>query len=492
MTQIQVNLVDNIIIDYNDKYKDKIVYINGFIRRIRSGNNGNMVFIDIFDGTTINELKCIAFIENYNNNTLYNDNYILLTYEQLLNTAQLSSGCSVCVYGQLLESPSNTTQKYELQITHLLRINNVHNHIEFPIQKSNQKNLIALRSHPFMRVQTQITQALFRIRSKILFNIHKFFNDNNIPCLDPNILTANDCEGAGEAFIVSPSIFGKDNNEQDIQVGLTVSSQLPLEALAIGFNSVYTCQKSFRAEKSNTNKHLAEFLHIEYEQYFTDIYQLLDFTQKFIKYIIKNTLNDCQKEYEFLSSKMSPDECKNTYDMLTKLVEKDWKYITYEDAITTIQNDLKNKIQHNGKRLKMQVFPKIGEDLATEHEKYLVEKYDTFVAVTHWNAHIKSFYMMKNKDNNELCDNFDILAPYVGELFGGSMREWNYDKLKEEMDNRNMNINTLNWYLELRKNGGAPHGGWGMGFERLVMLMTGVSSVRDITCFPVYYNHCPY
>ena len=495
---------------YFEHYKNTHIIYKGFIRRIRTGDNGNIIFIDIFDGTHINDTKCLVLKNDYinsyeiahkNENENENENeksieeikkYQLLNFDEIISTKELSPGCSIYIFGKVLESPSNTNQKFELQINALYRIGNVYEPSTFPIQKSNQKNFLALRNMPFMRVQTQLTQALFRIRSQLLFSIHKFFNDENVPLLDPNIMTMSDCEGAGETFTISPSMFSKDKEGNFINVGLTVSSQLPLEALAIGFQSVYTCQKSFRAEKSDTNKHLAEFLHIEYETYFTDLTQLLDFTERYLRTIILSTLKKCQNEYDFLNSKLAPEETRNNQEFLYNLINTPFKRITYTNAIQEIQDDLKNKVQHNGKRLKMKTFPKYGADLETEHEKYLVEKYNTIVIVTHWPKSIKSFYMLQNDENEELCDSFDILTPRVGELFGGSMRECSYDILKKEMQKRNMNENMLNWYVQLRQNGSAPHGGWGMGFDRLLMLMTGVPSVRDIVPFPVYYGHCPY
>jgi len=286
--------------------------------------------------------------------------------------------------------------------------------------------------------------------------------------------------------------------EEPVQtdVGLTVSSQLPLEAMAMGTGAVYTCQKSFRAEKSDTNKHLAEFLHVEYEQYFLTLEELTSQAERFVKHVIGKVLDVCQPQYRFLSQKhAAPAEFHGHADYLRSLLDKPFVRIKHADAIALMLQDLKDKVQttnDQGKqvRLKFKVLPKQGEDLGSEHEKYLVKKFGTFVFVTHWPSDIKSFYMKQVGDGT--CESFDLLAPLVGELFGGSMREWRYDVLMERMQAKQMEIGPLQWYVDLRLDGTAPHGGWGMGFDRLVMFLTNVSSVRDIVPYPVYYTHCPY
>jgi len=336
-------------------------------------------------------------------------------------------------------------------------------------------------------------------------------------------MTANDCEGAGEVFKISPQMFTKvveepkkkskkkekgdeieaedeapvdAEEEKSPEVGLTVSSQLPLEAIAMGTGSVYTCQKSFRAEKSDTNKHLAEFLHVEYEEYFITLDDLIDQAERFVKHVMRTVLDRCQSQYHFLSQKhASPPEFHGHADYLRTLLDKPFVRIRHADAIDMMLQDVKDKVQHvneQGKavKLKFKTLPKQGEDLGSEHEKYLVQKLGTFVFVTHWPSQIKSFYMKQVGDGT--CESFDLLAPLVGELFGGSMREWRYDVLAEMMKSKDMDMKPLQWFVDLRKDGTAPHGGWGMGFDRLVMFLTNAASVRDIVPYPVYYGHCPY
>lgn len=503
--------LNNIYNDSPSSIINQTIKLYGIVRRIRSGIHGGMIFIDVYDGTIIGDIKTLASCDTYlgekysdsDQNDASNDKvateFTTLTFEQLNDISMISPGCSVMINGKLVNSPDFVKQKYELQIYCLRVIGNVENPVLYPIQKSVEKHLIGLRQLPFERPQAQAIQALFRIRSKLLFTIHEFFNDNNIFCIDPNIITSSDCEGAGEMFKVLGSeshMFSTDANGLEIPVGLTVSSQLPLEALIKGFRHVYTCQKSFRAEKSDTSKHLSEFLHVEYEGEFITFDELLDFTESFVKHIIVKILERCKDEYDYFETNLAPDELRNSRKTLLEILKKPFIRIKHRDAILAMQQDIHDKVQivdddGKSKRLKMKVYPKIGCDLDSEHEKYLVKKYGGFVFVTHWPLKIKSFYM-KQCDNDDVCESFDLLAPHVGEMFGGSMREWRYQKLLTEMQKRNMDMKPLQWYVDLRKSGSAPHGGWGMGFDRMLMFLTSVPSVRDIVPFPVYYKHCPY
>jgi len=452
------------------------------------GGSGTLAFIDIYDGTKIGELKGIASIETYK--PLDTENPVL-KFEQLLDSSFLSPGCTVEVLGKLVKSPEGATQKFELQISKLELIGGIEDCQKYPIQKSCERNLMALRKYPFMRMRSQVTQSLFRIRSSLLYVIHKFFHEHNVVCTDPNILTSSDCEGAGEMFRIAPQMFGEK------PVGITVSSQLPLEALINGFRDVYTCQKSFRAEKSDTSKHLAEFLHVEYEGCFKTLDTLLDFTETFIKTCIRETLDIRKEDFDYLDSSQSPTELQGTRTMLTKILDKKFVKIKHREAVDLIRKLVTDKAQLPDdagvmKRVKVKEWPEYDGDLASEHEKILVKHFEGFVAVTHWPLTIKSFYMKQCDDDSGECESFDILAPSVGELFGGSMREWRFDKLDNEIKKRQMDVESLQWYLDLRKSGSAPHGGWGLGFDRLLMLITGVPSVRDVVPFPVYWKYCPY
>lgn len=517
---------------------DKQIKFYGWIRRTRIGGAGSIVFIDIYDGTKVGCLMCLASAEQYVGEKFVKPKVVqefiepidigiskvddtknlkTLTFEQLGSAEQLSAGCAVVVDGKLVLSPDGATQKFELQIYYLRVIGGIDDPTTYPIQKSTDKHISSLRQLPFMRVRSQVMQSIFRICSKLELAVHMFMDQNDVEKVDPNIITVSDCEGAGDTFMVSPSIFSKDTNGKEIPVGLTVSSQLPLEALITGLRSVYTAQKSFRAEKSDTNKHLAEFFHVEFERAFITLSQLMDFTENFVKYIIDFTFSRCKEDFDFLQSKFAPSDMKSTQKLLQKLITKSFIRIKYCDAIELIQKLIDTKYMlpdENGKmkRVRVDKYPKQGDDLGAEHEKILVryfglqhltqeeqsemlklgEEIGAFVFVTHWPIKIKSFYMKQCDDSSGECESFDLLAPCVGELFGGSMREWRYEHLMNEVQTRKMNITPIQWFVDLRKSGSMPHGGWGMGFARMCMLLTGVTSVRDVVAFPVYYTHCPY
>jgi len=516
------------------------VKLHGWVYSVRSQGAGTLCFVDVGDGTTVTPIRCLAqrpgeegvVYKTSEETSLLQDangdeaHYSRLTYDELSESSSLCLGCSVMVMGSVTAPPEGTTQMFEVKLLEVFVIGGVADASKYPIQKSMYKKPMALRGYPHARFRAPLIQQLMQIRSQALFAVHEFFHTEGVPLLDPNIMTANDCEGAGEVFKIYPQMFTKieeeggkkkkkkgkegeaDTEEPEAaeepakaavsapEVGLTVSSQLPLEAIAMGTGSVYTCQKSFRAEHSDTNKHLAEFLHVEYEQYFITLDDLLDQAERFVKHVLRTVLDRCQEQYRFLSQKhAAPDEFHGHAEYLRTLLDKPFVRIKHADAINAMQEDVKAKVMtvnDAGKetRLKFKVLPKQGEDLGSEHEKYLVRKFGTFVFVTHWPSDIKSFYMKQVGDGT--CESFDLLAPLVGELFGGSMREWRYDVLEGMMKSKNMDIGPLQWFVDLRKDGTAPHGGWGMGFDRLVMFLTNAASVRDVVPYPVYYQHCPY
>lgn len=429
----------------------------------------------------------------------------LLSFSELCETRELSRGCSVMIYGQVVPPLKGTTQPFEVKIIELYVIGGVSDPDKYPIQRSNATDFLALRSHTHDRFRAPLIQQVMIIRSLAEFAIHEFMIQRRVVKTDPNIITASDCEGAGEIFKLDQQFFSTDAIRHmhagtaypGPKAGLTVSSQLPLEATSKGLTQVYTCQKSFRAEHSDTIKHLCEFLHIEYEGQFHTLESLMDFTEAMVKQIIRSVLEKCSDQYDFFDHKFkSPTELTGHWKYLRSLLDKPFKRIKHADAITAMQEDLRAKVQVPGVggkkvRLKFKTHPKHGEDLGSEHEKYLVQKYGTFVFVTHWPLEIKSFYMKQCDDGSGECESFDLLAPIVGELFGGSMREWRHEKLDAEIHKRGMDIRPLQWFVDLRKDGSAPHGGWGLGFDRLVMLLTKAPSVRDVVPYPVYYGHCP-
>lgn len=531
--------------DLSSKDIGKYVKLHGWVYSARSQGAGTLMFVDFAKETTLDPLRGVAHSKEskdedgndtdpgivYGSVELFDTDHSLdeaeykfLTFDEMADAQNLSIGCSIMIYGKIAEPPYNTTQQFEIKILKLYVIGGVQDPKTYPIQKSILKKLVPLRSHYHSRFRAPLIQHLMKIRSEALFAVHEFMHSEGVEILDPNIMTSSDCEGAGEVFKVTPQFFSSvaiteystlkhdallrgDKSKEDIDesktespkyntVGLTVSSQLPLEAIAMGTGQVYTCQKSFRAEESDTSKHLAEFLHVEYEKYFITLDELLDFTERFVKHLIRTVLDRCSTQYDFLDTdKKSPTELHNHRMYLKSLLDIPFARIKHHDAIELMQQDLRAKVKvigASGKevRLKFKEYPTHGQDLGSEHEKYLVQKFGTFVFVTHWPSNIKSFYMKQVGDGT--CESFDCLAPLVGELFGGSMREWRYDVLEEQMKMRDMDIGPLQWFVDLRKDGTAPHGGWGMGFDRLVMFLTGVSSVRDVVPYPVYYGHCPY
>ncbi len=506
-----------------ERVSNKKIKFYGWIRRTRLGGGGKIVFIDIYDGTIVGPLMCLATSDYYLGDIDHLSEELpdakffkTLSFEQLSRSEFLSDGCSVVVEGLLVLSPSNTTQLFELQI-HCLRVIGSTDALTYPIQKSADKHLTTLRKLPFDRFRSQVSQSLFRIGSELEFGAHMYMHQNKVQKIDPNIITMNSCEGSGDMFTISPLIFSKDDEGKELSVGLTVSSQLPLEAAICGFKQVYTCQKSFRAEKSLTIKHLAEFLHLEYEEAFTTLNQLMCFTENIVKYMIKFAFDCCKEDFDFLESKFAPQDIKPTRKMLIELLEKPFVRIKHADAIKLIQDIVKSKAilpDDNGKmkRVKLEKMIQDGDDLGSEHEKLIVRyfgwinipenereerlkagyEFDAFVFVTHWPLKIKSFYMKQCNDGSGTCESYDLLCPRVGELVGGSLRTYRFDELESEIKRRQMDITPIQWYLDLRKSGSVEHGGWGMGFARLCMLVTGVPSVRDVVPFPVYYGHCPY
>ena len=500
----------------------------GWIRRVRVGGKGSIIFIDIYDGTWCGPLMCVASEESYLGDNIILDkealeceltdsaSFTTLKLDQLSKAENLSEGCSVVVDGMITLAPETSTQKFEFSIHRLRIIGGVVNHLQYPIGKSSEKQLQTLRQYPFMRVRSQAMQSILRIASKAEFGIHRFMDDADVVKVDPNIITMSDCEGAGETFGISPHIFSNDSNGDAINVGLTVSSQLPLESAITGFKQVYTVQKSFRAEKSDTMKHLAEFLHVEYESAFITLDELMDFTEIMIKNIIRYVHGTCAIDLDFLESKFAPTDVKPTRELLNLLLEYPFVKIKHCDAIDLIHKIVKDKIllpDDNGKlqRVKLTKLPVQGEDIGSEHEKLLVKyfgwhmlseedraerlkqkkEFGAFVFLTHWPIKIKSFYMKQCDDGIE-CESFDLLAPRVGELIGGSMREYRYDRLIAEVERRKMDVTPIQWYIDLRKTGACHNGGFGLGFSRLACLLSGAPSIRDTVFLPVYYGHCPY
>ena len=504
---------------------NKQTSFHGWVRRTRVGGGGSIVFIDMYDGTQVGSLNCLCEDASFQGNdgddagekTQDESYYKTLTFEQLDKTEHISIGCAVVIDGTIVLSPPTATQNFEFKASRVRVIGRVFDPVSYPLQKGTEKKMVSLRNLPFYRFRAQASQSVFRIRSKLDMAVHLFMDQEDVQLTDPNIMTVSDCEGAGETFTVDPPLFGNDAEGNPVKVGLTVSSQLPLEASICGFRQTYTCQKSFRAEKSDTAKHLSEFTHVEYEGAFITMDQLVGQAERFVKFCINYVMDRCDDDFKFLESRMAPTDMKPTRTMLRECMDRPFVRIKHRDAIELIRKLVKDKAKIPGddgklKRVKVKEFPDFEDDLASEHEKLLVQyfgymavpedqreqyikdgkEFGAFVFVTHWPLKIKSFYMAQTDDGSGECLSLDLLCPRVGELFGGSMREWRHDKLDEEIKRREMDVSPIQWFLDLRKSGSCPHGGWGMGFDRLCMLVCGVQSVRDVVPFPVYYGHCPY
>jgi len=501
----------------------------GWIRRIRVGGAGKLIFIDIYDGTCVGALMCVTSEEHYVGNKYVTieeslkyelsdtETFKTLELEQLTKSECLFNGCAVVVDGLLVRAPEEVRQEVEFQIHRLRVIGGIEDPTTYPINKSTEKQLATLRTLPFMRIRAQVMQSIFRICSKTEFIIHEFMDKHDVVKIDPNIITMSDCEGAGETFSISPLMFSKDKEGNDIPVGLTVSSQLPLEAAIVGLSKVYTCQKSFRAEKSDTYKHLAEFLHLEYEGAFHTLDSLMEFVESMIKYIIKSVHEKCSQDFDFLESKFAPTDLRPTREFLSDLIKYPFIKIKHCDAIDLIHKIINEKMKlpdddGNLKRVKLEKLPKQGEDIGSEHEKLLVKyfgwsmlseeerlqrskekkEFGAFVFLTHWPLKIKSFYMKQTDNGSGESESFDLLVPRYGELIGSSCREWRFDKLDAEVKRRGMDLKPIQWFLDLRKSGSCPHSGFGLGVNRLCCLLTGTPSIRDTVFLPVYYGHCPY
>ena len=365
----------------------------------------------------------------------------------------------------------------------------------YPIAKT-RINLDTLRNYCHLRARTSTFGCIFRIRSNMMYATHQFYHEHEFLHLDPNIITVNECEGGAGVFTVSEMFSDQVNNIPIVKESnnvdwkkdhfekkayLTVSSQLQLEALACALGNVYTTNKSFRSEHSLTSKHVSEFTHLEIEQCFTSFDDLMNIAEDYVKFVINYIKIHNNKDLNVLNAYTS----KGLIERLYKLSKQEFKRITYTDAIQCIQEDLSNKI------VKLNERPKYGDDLGSEHENYLTSKFDCPIFITHWPLSIKSFYMKQCDDGT--CESFDLLMPYgIGELIGASQREESYDKVIKQMDKLNIPKEPLNFYLDLRKYGTCQHGGFGLGMDRFLMLLTGIKSIKDVIPFPVYHTTCQY
>lgn len=437
---------------------DKEVTVNGWVRSRRGSKS--VTFIAVNDGSTLHTIQAVAELAKFEEEMLKN----------------ITTGACVSITGRLVRSQGQG-QSVEIQAEKIAVLGTADPET-YPLQKKGH-TLEFLRDIAHLRPRTNTFGAILRLRHHISFAIHKFFNDRGFFYIHTPIITGSDAEGAGEMFRVTtldlnklPQKDGKINFENDFfgkETNLTVSGQLEGELGAMGVGLVYTFGPTFRAENSNTPRHLAEFWMIEPEMAFHDIEDNMDVAEAMLKYVITYVLEHCKDDLDFLNNMYD----KELLDRLSKVANAVFKRITYTEAIEVLEK--------SGKKFEFPV--KWGIDMQREHENFLVEHYNVPVIVTNYPKDIKAFYMKQN-DDGKTVRGMDVLFPYVGEIIGGSQREENYDKLVKRMQEMKIPEKDLWWYLETRKFGTCPHSGFGLGLERLVLFITGMTNVRDVIPFP--------
>ena len=451
------------------------ITLKGWVRTFRSNR-----FIALNDGSTIENVQVVVDFEN--------------TDPELLK--RITTGAAIEVKGQVVESQGKG-QAVEVQAT-TISILGDSNPEEYPIQPKKH-SLEFLRENAHLRVRSNTFSAVMRVRSTLAYAIHKYFQDNGFFYVNTPIITGSDAEGAGEMFRVTtldaknPPLTedGKVDYKKDFfgrETNLTVSGQLEGETFAMALGKIYTFGPTFRAENSNTSRHLAEFWMIEPEMAFFDLIDNMNLAEDFIKYVLKYTLEVRRDDLEFLNKrfleeeKSKPQQERSSMSLIEKLefvINNDFKRVSYTEAIDILKN-----CNHNKKKKFQYLVDEWGIDLQSEHERYLVEKhFECPVILYDYPANIKAFYMRLN-DDGKTVRAMDILFPGIGEIVGGSQREERYEVLKKKIADLNMDEATLWWYLDLRKFGTAVHSGFGLGFERLVLFATGMTNIRDVIPYP--------
>ena len=448
-----------------DKYIDKEIVLSGWIRNHR--RQKDFGFIDFADGTHFNTIQIVY------DNSLYN-------FE---NISKLLVGCSLEITGKLIKSEGN--QDYEIKASNIKLLGNSDE--SYPIQPKRHTREF-LREVAYLRPRTNLFQAVFRIRSLASLAIHEYFGKNNYVYVHTPLLTCADCEGSGEMFKVTTLDFdklpktsdGKIDFKKDLfgkQTYITGSGQLHGETFAMAFRKIYTFGPTFRSENSNTKTHANEFWMIEPEIAFCDLEELMNIEEDMLKYIVNYILTNAKSELEFLNKFVD-----NTLiERLTKLVDSNFVRIDHKDVV-----DILNK---SGKDWEFK--PDYESDIQKEHERYITEYFNGPVFIKNWPKDIKSFYMKLNDDKKTVAA-VDLEIPGIGELMGGSQREDDYDLLVKRLDELKLDKDGINWYLNLRKYGGCIHSGFGMGFERLIMYLTGIDNIRDVIPYPRTPNNCEY
>lgn len=443
-----------------EKYADSEVVVKGWVRTNRGSNKFG--FIELNDGSFFKSVQIVYEAEFLDN------------FEEV---SKIPVSAALCVEGTFVLTPE-AKQPFEIKAKSV--VVEADSDADYPLQKKRH-SMEFLREIAHLRPRSNTFSAVFRVRSLIAYAIHRFFQENNFVYVHTPVITASDCEGAGEMFRVTTLDMenppktddGKIDYTEDFfgkEAGLTVSGQLEAEIFALAFKNIYTFGPTFRAENSNTARHAAEFWMIEPEMAFADLEDNMNVAEAMIKYIINYVMENAPEEMEFFNKFVD----KGLLDRLNNIVNSDFERITYTEAVKILKK--------SGEDFQYPV--EWGIDLQTEHERYITEKvYKKPVFVTDYPKEIKAFYMRLNDDNKTVAA-CDLLVPGVGEIIGGSQREERYDMLLKRIEENGMTKEDYWWYMDLRKYGGAKHSGYGLGFDRIIMYVTGMSNIRDVQPFP--------
>jgi asparaginyl-tRNA synthetase len=461
------------LIDSNDTIVGQTVMVQGWVKTKR--DQKQFAFVEMNDGSTITGIQTVIDCES-----------------PFFSVAQqLTTGCAAEVIGTVIVSPGKG-QKYEIQATSVKLVGACPPDT-YPLQKKRH-SLELLREHAHLRGRTNIISAVARVRSALALATHQYFHSEGFVYFQSPLITASDCEGAGEMFRVTTlplnqvsSIRQKTEGGTDFSKDffgkptfLTVSGQLSGEAYASALGDIYTFGPTFRAEKSLSSRHLAEFHMVEPEMAFCDLPRAMDSAEAYIKHVVKHVQQHCVSDMDFFARFTD----KSVESRLQKVVSEPFTRLAYSDAVVLLQKEIaKNKSSW--------AYPEVvfGSDLQSEHERWLAEKhFGACVFVHHYPREIKSFYMRDSDEDARCVDSFDLLVPGIGELIGGSAREERLDVLEAKMHALNMRKADYDWYLDLRRYGSVPHAGYGLGFERLVCMVTGVENIRDAIGFPRYFG----
>ena len=448
------------------QFDGKEVSVAGWVRSVRA--NGSIGFIDLNDGTAFKGIQVVfdAKLSNYD------------------VVEKLNTGSSIICEGKLVLTPQNK-QPYELHATKVEIISATD--AEYPLQKKRH-SIEFLRDIAYLRPRTNTFQAVFRVRSVAAMAIHTYFQEHGFLYVNTPLITCTDCEGSDQMFKITTFDFnnlpkteeGKVDFSEDLfgkMAYITGSGQLHGEAFAMAFNKIYTFGPTFRTENSNTKIHANEFWMIEPEMAFCDLNGLMDIEEDMIKFVVKYVIQHCKDELEFCDKFIS----NGLLNKLNNLISSNFKRISHHDCIDVLKN--------SGKKWEFE--PSYEGDIQKEHEKYLTEYFGGPVFITDWPKDIKAYYMKVNPDGKTVAA-VDMVVPEAGELMGGSQREENFDVLMKRMEELGVDAEKLDWYTNLRRFGGCVHSGFGMGFERLIIYLTGMDNIRDVIPFPRTPKNCQY